>query len=355
MTDAHQSGSSVLAGYQRILLIRLSALGDTLAATPAAQVVKEALPNVHLGWVVSTAAFPIVEGNPHIDDIYIWDGRLRTLPQLAGLIRRDGYEVSVDLQGLLKSSVIAWLAKIPRRISFANSREGSRFFATDCIPVKIRYPSGASRTLSLLAALGLPVSLERHRMLLPLSDRHRQVALEQLNRWNLTPKSFAVLAPATTRPQKHWPVERWSQLADGLRQRLGLPSLLLGSPSDRALLEVISSSARTPIPHLWHLSLKEAGALIEQALVLIGPDSFPIHAANALGTYTVALFGSTSGDRFRSEPAVRVLEHPLPCRPCGRRPTCGGAFPCMRLITVEEVIGAVDSLTQLSYRKWLSS
>ncbi|MFA0754180.1 MAG: hypothetical protein IMHGJWDQ_001964, partial [Candidatus Fervidibacter sp.] len=125
---------------------------------------------------------------------------------------------------------------------------------------------------------------------------------------------------------------------------LKIPSVLLAGPSDRPLLERIARWCKIPLPIFCDLSLKDAVALIEQAAVLVGPDSFPIHAALAVGTPVIALFGSTDSFRFRGEEGIKVVEHDLPCRPCGRHPTCGGTFTCMALITVDEVLAAVEQV-----------
>jgi hypothetical protein len=140
-------------------------------------------------------------------------------------------------------------------------------------------PFVAGRNLQLLTALGIPADPSRHRMLFPLSDRHRTTALHRLTTLNLTPKNFVVLAPATTRPQKHWVAERWAKLAERLWHQLRLPSLLLAGKSDRPLLARIARQSAVPLPLVDDLSLKESVALIEQAALLVGPDSFPIHAA----------------------------------------------------------------------------
>jgi heptosyltransferase-1 len=181
-------------------------------------------------------------------------------------------------------------------------------------------------------------------MLFPLTETHRKTARRRLAALHLLPKRFVVLAPATTRPQKHWVEERWSELAERLWRDMELPTVLLGSRSDRPLLERIARRCRITVPIVNDLPLKEAVALIELASALVGPDSFPIHAALAVGTPAVALFGPNDPVRFREERGIRVLEHDLPCRPCRRRPTCGGAFTCMHLITTDEVLAAVAHL-----------
>jgi heptosyltransferase-1 len=326
----------------RILIVRLSALGDTLMSTPIAQALREAFPDSHIGWVVESRCADVIEGNPYIDRVHKWDKTLLGLISVVREIRLESYEVALDVQGLLKSAIIPWLARIPYRVGFIDARENAFRFLTNPLPSPPPAPFVSGRNLQLLEALGIPVDPRRHRLYFPLNDLNRQMANRRLASLGFEPKRFVVLAPATTRPQKHWLEERWSELAERFWKELKMPSVLLGGPSDKTLLERIVKKCTTPLPVICDLSLKDAVAVIELASVLVGPDSFPIHAALAVGTPTVALFGPNDPFRFKSETGITVLEHDLPCRPCRRRPTCGGAFTCMALITVDEVLEAVE-------------
>ncbi len=331
-----------LGAAPKILIVRLSALGDTLMSTPVAQALREAFPNAYIGWVVETRCAPVVEGNPFINRVHCWDKTLKGFGAIVREIRQEGYELALDVQGLLKSALIPWLARIPYRVGFADAREGASRFLTHPIPPPPPVPFASHRNLQLLSALGIPVDPKRHRLFFPLTDSNRQIAAQKLTSLGIEPKRFAVLAPATTRPQKHWIETRWSELAERLWHEMNLPSVLLGGRSDLPLLERIAKNCKAPLPIICDLSLKDAVAVIEMASVLVGPDSFPIHAALAVRTPTIALFGPNDPFRFRSEDGILVLDHDLPCRPCRRRPTCGGAFTCMALITVDEVVAAVE-------------
>jgi len=331
-----------LGAAPRILIVRLSALGDTLMSTPVAQALRESFPNAHIGWVVESRCADVIEGNPYIDCVHKWDRTLSGLISAVREIRREGYEVALDVQGLLKSAVIPWLARIPYRVGFIDARENASLFLTHPLPAPSPVPFVSGRNLQLLEALGIPVDPRRHRLHFPLNDLNRQIARHKLVSLGLEPKRFVVLAPATTRPQKHWLEERWGELAERLWKDLEMPSVLLGGPSDKTLLGRITKRCSTPLPVICDLSLKDAVAVIELASTLVGPDSFPIHASLAVGTPTVALFGPNDPFRFKAESGITVLEHDLPCRPCRRRPICGGAFTCMALITVDEVLAAVE-------------
>lgn len=344
MATVSQVAPFPLGAAPRFLIVRLSALGDTLMSTPVAQALREAFPQAYLGWVVHRRCAPVVDGNPYLDRVHVWDGSVRGFWGVVREIRQESYEVALDVQGLLKSALVPWLARIPVRVGFADAREGAARLLSHPLPPPPPAPFVAGRNLQLLTALGIPADPRRHRMLFPLSDEHRAVALRRLAALDLTPKNFAVLAPATTRPQKHWVAERWAKLAQRLWHQWSFPSVLLAGKSDRPLLERIARQSTIPLPIVDDLPLKEAVALIEQAAILIGPDSFPIHAALAVRTPVIALFGPNDPYRFRAEEDIRVLEHDLPCRPCRRHPTCGGAFTCMRLITVDEVVAAVGQM-----------
>ncbi|MCS7192384.1 MAG: glycosyltransferase family 9 protein [Armatimonadetes bacterium] len=326
----------------KILIVRLSALGDTLMSTPIAQALRENFPNAFIGWVVESHCYQIVEGNPYIDRIHILDENLTGFFKVITEVRKEGYRFALDPQGLLKSAIIPWLAGIPFRIGFVNAREGAARFYNHLLPAPEPQPFVSDRNLQMLQMVGINADPNRHRMFFPLTEQNRQNALERLKLLDLKPKSFAIFAPATTRPQKHWLEERWSRLAERIWFDLNLPALLLASKSERPLLERISQRSQVSLPIICDLSLKEAVAVIEQAKLLVGLDSFLIHAALAVGTPVIALFGPNDPYRFRNEAGILVIEHDLPCRPCRRRPTCGGAFTCMAMITVDEVVAAIE-------------
>ncbi len=340
------SGALSFGAAPRFLIVRLSALGDTLMASPLAQALREAFPDAYVGWLVEKRCASVVDGNPYLNRLHLWDGTLKGLWETVRDLRQEGYEIALDGQGLLKSALFPWLARIPVRVGFKDAREGARHFYTHPVPPPPPAPFVAHRNLALLQGIGIPADPHRHRLFFPLSDQHRQVALQRLQGIGLLPKQFVVFAPATTRPQKHWRKERWSALAVRLWKEWEMPALLLGGPNDRPLLEWIVNHCPIPLRMICDLSLKEAVAVIELATALVGPDSFPIHAALAVGTPVVALFGPNDPIRFKGERGIQVLEHDLPCRPCRRRPICGGSFPCMSLITVDQVVAALERVVQ---------
>jgi heptosyltransferase-1 len=156
-------------------------------------------------------------------------------------------------------------------------------------------------------------------------------------------RPLVILAPFTTRPQKHWVESNWSELADRLLAQ-GLQPVVLGGPADREAAQRIASGRPGVLNFAGRLKLDESVALISKAQLLIGVDTGLTHMGSALRVPTVVLFGSTRPYREGPTPRTRILYDALSCSPCRRRPTCNGAFTCMTQLTVERVEEAAQGL-----------
>ncbi len=338
-----------------ILIIRLSAIGDLVMASPLIAALRRANPDAHLAWLVQPEGAELLAANEQLDEVLIWPrrewGRLTQQRRFWSLLksalafrrelRRRRFSIALDIQGLLKSGLMAWLSGAPRRIGLG-SREGSQWLMTERIerggdPGRI-----GSEYLHLARQLGLPTAEFVMRVALTAED---QRAAREISMPGQDTSPYAVICPFTTRPQKHWVEERWAELARRLGAELGLRTLMLGGPGDKAAAERIT--ARGPeglIDAVGRTSLREAGALIEGARLLIGVDTGLSHMGIAFATPSVLLFGSTLPYRDSTRTDAVVLYHRLPCSPCRRRPTCGGAFTCMREISADEIIATAHQV-----------
>jgi heptosyltransferase-1 len=201
-----------------------------------------------------------------------------------------------------------------------------------------------SEYLYLAETLGLPT--DRFEMAVHYDACATHFAEETQIREGLA-SGYAVLCPFTTRPQKHWSEAYWSSLAVRLRADLGLAPVMLGGPKDREAARRICDDTDAPVVNLvGRTSLSEAAALIDRAALLVAVDTGLGHMGIALGTPSVLLFGSTCPYLNPGRSNARVLYHELPCSPCKRRPTCNGAFDCMRAIDPAEVLAAARPLIE---------
>jgi heptosyltransferase-1 len=334
-----------------IFLVRLSAIGDILFASPLIETLRRAYPQAHIAWLVQPEYRSLLDQHPDLDEVIVcplgrwrrfWrERRLRELGSgimaLRANLRGHRFDLAIDLQGLLKSGALTRLSGARERIGLG-SREGSRWLMTRIVarggdPRRI-----GSEYLHLAETLGLPV--DDFAMALRFGDAEAGFADRVIADRDLG-DGYAVLCPFTTRPQKHWLEDRWSRLATRLPNELGLTPVLLGGPADGEAATRIRDGADASLVDLTgRTSLTEAAALIERATLLIGVDTGLGHMGIAFGTPSLLLFGSTCPYLDTTRTNARVLYHQLDCSPCKRRPTCDGAFTCMRMIEVDEVLDA---------------
>jgi heptosyltransferase-1 len=334
---------------KRILIIRTSAIGDVVFASPIAAALKRSYPNAHIAWLVEPGIDALLRPDPHVDERILWpkvewralwrDGHrlefFRRVRAFRKLLRERQFDAVLDLQGLLKSGVLAWLSGAPRRIGLG-SREGSRWLMTEVVPRGGDATRISSEYLYLAQHLQLDVGDFMPQLYLDASAEAR--ALERLAANGLVPGKYAVCAAFTTRPQKHWFADAWQELAPMLREQTGLTPVLLGGPADQEAAKHIASGAPDIVDLVGQTNLAEAAAIVRHAGAVIGVDTGLTHMGIAFAKPTVAIFGSTCPYSVTGRDNARVIWLELSCSPCGRRPTCGGAWTCLRDISPERVL-----------------
>lgn len=336
---------------QRILVVRLSAIGDIVFASPMVAALRRAYPQAHIAWLAQPECAPLLRHHPGLDEVITWpyrewqdlwrQRRWATLARGVQGFRKDlaahRFDLALDLQGLLKSGVLTWLSRARERVGLG-SREGSQWLMTQVVPRGGDPDRIGSEYLYLAERLGLPVA--DFQMAVHYSAAEAGRAEDLIQAHGLA-AGYAVICPFTTRPQKHWLPQRWGDLARRLRAELDLRPVMLGGPADRLAAAEIRAQAGTGLVDLvGQTSLLEAAALIQPAALVVAVDTGLGHMGIAFARPSLLLFGSTCPYRDTTRHNARVLYHRLPCSPCKRRPTCGGAFTCMRLIEVDEVLAA---------------
>ena len=339
----------------RVLVIRLSAIGDIVMASALIPVLRSSWPDAHIAWLTESAGVALLRHNPRLDEVLTWPRgewralrRSRRYRELAGAavalvreLRRRRFDLVLDTQGLLKSAVWARLCGAHRRVGLG-SREGSQLLMTETLSRKTGSRRIGAEYLALARHLGLEVG--DFRMDIPLGSEAVRSARDRLAGVGVE-GPYAVLCPFTTRPQKHWLEERWSDLARALPLALGLTPVILGGPGDRSAAEGMAVVSEGFARNLaGATALDEAAAIIGGARLLIGVDTGLTHLGIAEDVPTVALFGSTCPYLDPGTDRALVLYERLPCSPCRRHPTCHGRFDCMRLHTVDGVLAAAGRL-----------
>ena len=307
------------------LLARLAARGEqlTVAALPWVAPVYRAMPQV--GEVIE---LPFAHGR--LD----WAERRRVVTGLRGR-----FDTAYVLPNSLKSALIPWLARIPRRIGYAGE---SRVLLLNR---RLPNPAGRPPMVAFYSALaGLPVvEGERPRMKFSsavLDAATRGVGVERGGYW--------VFAPgAEYGPAKCWPAERYAELAHALFAAHGQPVLLLGSGKEAALCDAIAAAAPGACSVLaGKTALLDAMALIAAARGVVSNDSGLMHVAAAFGVPQAAVFGSTSPEHTPPlNPRARVVwlkeELQLDCAPCFDRVCRFGHTRCLTEVSAARVDAAL--------------
>jgi heptosyltransferase-1 len=335
--------------YRNILIVKLSAIGDVIHALPVAQALKATFPQARLSWVVERAAFELVANHPYIDEVILFEkvrcrsltGMARYLPVLLRGLRRRCFDLALDLQGLLKSGLIAYLSGAPERLVYCNARELSdRLSRRICGPNQ--HGHIVEQYLDVVRALGGTVTAVDFGI--RFSDAEVQSAQAILADHGWQGKPYIALIPGANWPNKRWPTGYFAQLAELLYQQ-GITSLITGGPDDVALAEEINNAANVPVLNLTgQTSLKQLAWVLQKARVTVGGDTGPMHLAVAVGTPTVALMGPT--DINRNGPygkGHQALVTARSCAGCWRR-KCEQQLDCLAAVPVEEVYQAALKL-----------
>ena len=336
---------------KNILVVKLSAIGDVIHALPVSYAVKETFPEAHLTWVVEPTAYGILEGNPFIDNIILFEkkrfrtvrGFLEEFRPFRHELRARKYDAALDLQGLFKSAAIVAQSGAKLRLGTANMREGSAYVSH---PIKGAHASGhiVERYLDVARALGCRVDEVRFPVAVSPAEAASADALLAAEGVREDHR-FAVLAIGANWPNKRWPVKYFAVLADWLYSEKLIPVLVGGGRLDESLVRDIETLTEVPPVNLvGRTSLKKLAHIFKRADLVLGGDTGPVHLAAGLGTKTVMLMGPT--DANRNGPygqQENAMEIPRSCKACWKR-RCPKGLDCLAILSVEEVKGKIQEV-----------
>lgn len=328
----------------RLLLIKPSSLGDIVHTLPTLAALKSHFPDASVTWVVKRQWAGLVERVEGVDHIVPLDHGIQGWLSKIPVLRAGHYDVVVDLQGLFRSGLLAWLSGCSRRVGLATGREGSPLFYTQRVPVPTLQMHAVDRYLLVAAALGAsPLAVQAFRF--RQDERDLQSVQQLLQREQVSPgRPWIAMNVSARWPTKRWPAEYFAQTADSLaRDGLG-PIVFIGGRSEQTDSARVRSFMRTPsVDFTGQTEVGLLPTLLRQAAALVTNDSGPMHIAAAVGTPVVALFGPT--DPIRTGPyggGHSVLTHDVPCRPClSRRCRHAVSLACLSGVTPEQVVQAV--------------
>jgi heptosyltransferase-1 len=339
-----------MSASPKILIIRLSSLGDILHTLPAFADLRASFPEAQIGWLVAERFKFLVSAVRGIDALHVLDtGALRRFPwdpsacrslrESIRNLRIHHYDFSIDFQGLLKTAFLGFISGSGTRLGFSRElvREAPAHWfyhrALDKPQTQV-HVLALNRMLAELAG-ARPASAFCD-FIVPEADRRHVDAL--LRQKQLT--GFVVINPGGGWSTKRWSLERYGVLARKIQTELSLPVVVTTGPGEEPFFGTIADACNGVVPHHLPVSFLQLIPLLQKARLLVGGDTGPFHLASALGTAVVGIFGPTSP--VRNGPwrdGEEVVTHMLPCSACHGR-TCPTNNECMD-ISVDEVFAAV--------------
>jgi lipopolysaccharide heptosyltransferase I len=277
-----------------ILIVRLGALGDVVHAVPAAAALRSAFPGAGIDWLVDARHRGIVDLVTVVDraiplerpTLGGWTAALRAL-------RQTPYDVALDLQGLMKSAVLARASGAARVVGFSiwHLREkAARPFYSDAHDAEGGHV--IRKNLRLLRAIGV----DDDQIRFPLAEV-ASPALDDLRRRIPPDRRFALINAGAAWPNKRWPPERFGELASFLRDACELTPVVLWGPGEERLAGAVIAASSNAAIAAPATSVPDLVALARASALVVAGDTGPLHIATAVGTPTVSVFGPTDPER----------------------------------------------------------
>jgi lipopolysaccharide heptosyltransferase I len=363
--------------FERILLIKPSALGDVVHTLPVLVKLRARYPDARIDWLITPENADLVRHHPDLSGTILfprkafshfgrdWSATLGPF-RLLSAIRRNRYDLVIDLHGQFRSAVLVLVSGAPVRVGFdrprgrtaaeaagrgpgapgqhgwTGAREGSWIAYTHRIPIPTLDVHAVDRYLWLAPMLGLddrPPDLAIH-----LPPRAMRTIDELLRSHGLGERPFAVLVPGTIWETKHWNIARFAEVGRHLIAS-GHEVVIAGTTRDRPRGQAIMAACPGARDLCGQTTVAGLVALIRRAAICITNDSGSMHVAVAVGTPVVSVFGPTNpvwiGPYGRPHAVVRA---DVPCAPCNLRRLrdCPNDHICMQNVTAAMVIERVE-------------
>ena len=332
---------------QKILLIRLSSLGDIVLTTPAIRAVRAHFRDAYIAMLVAKQSAEILRENPYLDEIITFDRRAkdkdtREMLRIIRLLRERKFTLAIDLQRKFRTGLLMAFSGAPERI-------GKGRFCT----VRVQEQGNKHATahyFDVLHAAGIPA--EDQGLELFLSESERFAAAQRFDTAGVSNEQLKIgFFPGAGWKLREWMPERFAEIGDRLVQHFNANVLIFGGQKEAALVQTVANLMNAEaITFAGNLQIRQLTACIEKCDLFLTNDTGPMHIAAAVGTPTVSLFGPGNHTRFQPLGTQhQTIRHDVPCSPCKQFTNKCKDNICMKGIAVDEVWQSISrALTQES-------
>lgn len=360
VSSRHRNALASDLSPEVILAIKLCCLGDGILAVPALRALKRRWPAARLMMLCTPRDVAAFEHLPFIDEILLLPvtglsgprelmggafGALRMLRR----IRRARPGLAVDLDLYYRATpVLGYLSGAPVRVGFDTPGTARALLFTTAVH---RDPNRWELEcfLDVVAAAHAPT--QDRTLEFPVTEQARRRALQALADAGLQAGRYIALCPGSSKnwPQKQWPSERFSAVADWAQREHGLGAVVVGAGFERELGQAVVAAASGSVVNLaGQTDIHQTAALLQASAALVTNDTGPMHLACAVHAPVVAIFGPTNEGKWgpRGESCAILTDGTCTCRPCytdSYMPDCTDRH-CLTNISVEQVTGALDCI-----------
>jgi predicted lipopolysaccharide heptosyltransferase III len=339
----------------KVLLVRLRSIGDTVLSTPCLYSLKRFLPHAEIDILLEDWVAPVLDGLPCVDNVVTLErGSTSSRARTARRLRAKRYDVVYNLHGGTTATLLTRASGAPHRVGYRDyqyARLHNHLSPSSSLLWGRNKTHSVEQQLALLGWTGVPVS-DRPPTQLAITPSAEASVVRRLQAAGLQNEKFVVIHPATAFATKQWASEKFARVADALAAR-GLAVVVLTARTETGIANEVQKHASAPTLALTDLSLPEITALLAKARLFVGNDSGIAHMAAAVKTPSVVIFGSSNiahWSPWAQAPAEVVFE-PLDCQPCH------GYFcekfeepECIKRVPVERVMAATERVLRESTR-----
>lgn len=345
----------------RILIVRLSAIGDVLHATAVVHNLRRVYPDCHITWLVSPPADSLLKDNPDVDELLVWDRRifdkafakkqirtvLRSLRTARTMLRAHTFDIALDIQGLFLSGLLTRLSGAPRRIGIHERHEGNFLFMTEMAPdTQSRHK--IHRYMTALVPIGISAEDFQPGLILPVSASQKHWARNFWQQRKITigdpARPLLLVNLRTTWPDKNWPARNFGLALASLPENVQI--VFTGAPADVPYIKEAQQAMHRPsLSIAGQTSLSELAALFSTADLLLTGDTGPLYIAEAVGLTTLSLWGPTHPDIYGPLTAGHYfILSPHTCTVCCKTKCRHKTNACIHAISVETVTEKLKNL-----------
>ncbi len=340
--------------FGKILVIRTDRIGDVLLSTPVFANLRKSFPNAHLAAMVTPYAKEIVEGNPNIDEVIIYDPKSKHKGWLSSIrfardLRKKKFDVALVLHPTNRAHIVSFISGIKDRIGY--DRKFAFLLTKRAAHLKQKGEKHErDYALDLLKELG--VEPEKSMPFMPIRKESEDWALNLMNSFGLDPKQEKIVAihAGASCISKRWPVESFANVAQRLINEKKAKVVLVGANTDMELsgrlIKLIDSDSAVDL--VGKTSVSRLASLLKRCKLFISNDSGPVHIASSVGTPVISIFG-------RNQPGLgpkrwgplgkqdKFVHKNAGCLVCLAH-NCNKGFLCLKAITTQEIVSLAESL-----------